>query len=721
MLFVHFCLFLSTLPRYLTMLLHPCMSSLLDSFTLHSSIIKSRNRVSKAKTGKERNMRGDLHSPSIREAQESCFQGCFPAPLLGLPVASKPTSKPTNVVATSHYDFVAATVTSLFPHTQFTNHESLPPLPEALSRFTTAYPQYSNTQEADQIRAQHYFHLSLYNHVCFDYIGLGLFSYSQQQAPNSAPSSSSRSSNSLHLPFFEISYKPTTLHFQILNGGEESELESRIMKRIMDFLNISDTDYHMVFTANRASAFKLLIESYPFQSNRRLLTVYDYNSEAVRAMIDSSQKRGAQVMSAKFSWPSLKIHSEKLTNLIVSKSKNRKKGLFAFPLQSRMTGRRYSYLWMSLAQENGWHVLLDACALAPKDMDSLGLSLFRPDFLICSFFKVFGENPSGFGCLFIKRSSASILEASTTARSMGIVTLTPAKKLSQSPGNDSDDHSETLEKSMLESKEDDLSTVRSFSGPLLPESQMHNGLGQRSSSSNPRIQMVRIEHGEASEPHTEPFSSEIVELDKPIDLLKPGNTEPDTNRMIKKSSEIECECLDHADSLGRMVISSRARYLTNWLVNALMKLKHPYPAQGLPLVKIYGPKIKFNRGPALAFNVFDWKGKKIEPVLVQKLGDRRNISLSCGFLHNIWFSDKYEEEKESVLETRHPEATLMAGDRKSERDDLGISVVTAAVGFLANFEDTYRLWAFIAQFLDADFMEKEQWRYTALNQKTIEV
>jgi len=27
----------------------------------------------------------------------------------------------------------------------------------------------------------------------------------------------------------------------------------------------------------------------------------------------------------------------------------------------------------------------------------------------------------------------------------------------------------------------------------------------------------------------------------------------------------------------------------------------------------------------------------------------------------------------------------------------------------------------VAKFLDADFVEKERWRYTALNQKTVEV
>ncbi|PQM34392.1 uncharacterized protein Pyn_07549 [Prunus yedoensis var. nudiflora] len=168
-----------------------------------------------------------------------------------------------------------------------------------------------------------------------------------------------------------------------------------------------------------------------------------------------------------------------------------------------------------------------------------------------------------------------------------------------------------------------------------------------------------------------------------------------------------------------MMITNRARYLINWLVSSLRKLKHPN-TDGFPLVKIYGPKIKFDRGPALAFNVFDWKGEKVEPVLVQKLADRNNISLSYGFLHHIWFSDKYAEEKGRNLERREGGVKGMAANKLKAKSDLGISVVTAALGFLASFEDTYRLWAFVAQFLDADFVEKERWRYTALNQKTIE-
>ncbi|KAJ9706665.1 hypothetical protein PVL29_001912 [Vitis rotundifolia] len=618
-----------------------------------------------------------MYSPCIRETSEACFQGCCLASLPGFPDPHGTDPKYLSSAAVSRYNFALTTLSSLFPNTQFSNHESLTPLDESFFSLNKAYPQYSNTNQADQIRAQEYYHLSMSKHVCLDYIGHGLFSYSQLQK----------------LPFFEISYKSVNLNSQILYGGEESELESKIRKRIMGFMNISEADYSMVFTANQSSAFKLLADVYPFQSNQNLLTVYDYENEA----------RSARVLSAEFSWPNLRIHSAKLKKIILNKRKKRR-GLFVFPLQSRMTGARYSYLWMSMAQEHGWHVLLDACALGPKDMETLGLSLFRPDFLICSFFKVFGKNPSGFGCLFVKKSSASILKDSTTAVSVGIVSLLPATRRSQLPDESATTDIETEQTSKLKLHKDGLAAASSLSGPL-PVQKISNETFE-----SYEISDVSFKQKGSS-------SSEIVELEMPLDI--PQSLNKDTS--VNGYSQIECRGLDHADSLGLILISLRARFLINWLVNALMSLRHPHSENGLPLVRIYGPNVAFDRGPAVAFNVFDWKGEKVEPTLVQKLADRSNISLSHGFLQHIWFSDKYEEEKEKILELRTIEVEGTLGNKKREKSSSGISVVSAALGLLTNFEDMYNLWAFVSRFLDADFVEKERWRYVALNQKTVEV
>ncbi|XWS49870.1 hypothetical protein CRYUN_Cryun12cG0040400 [Craigia yunnanensis] len=632
-----------------------------------------------------------MQSPWIREASKACCSGCCPNPFPGLPEShAAATSQIPSSAAASRYKFEVSTASSLYPNFQFTNHESLPSFEESFSCFNKVYPQYSQTDQADKIRAQEYYHLSNSKHVCFDYIGQGLFSYFQleSQCPGSPGTSSSSSppppvhSHSLEPPFFDISCKSVNMNSGLLYGGEESEFQSNIRKRIMAFMNISEADYTMVLTANQSSAFKLLAESYSFQSSQNLLTVYDYQSEAVEVMIESSKKRGAKVMSATFSWPNLHIQSEKLRKKIVNKSKHKKKGLFVFPLQSRVTGSRYSYLWMSLAQENGWHVLLDASALGAKDMETLGLSLFNPDFLVCSFFKVFGENPSGFCCLFIRKSSASILKNSATSTSVGIVNLVPASGPTR-----------IFEKSAISSIEtkqklDEFPVRGSFSDPI--------SIQQRNDETTRELQKTE---GIEAKKKTLSFS----EIEEVIDISFESANSKITSTPQSKNPKIECRSLDHADSLGLILITSRTRDLINWLVNALMSLEHPHSENGIPAVRIYGPKRMFDRGPAVAFNVFDWKGEKVDPALVQKLADRNNISVSIGFLQHIWFSDKHEEEKEKVLETRTSEAEGTVSSKKRDKFHSGITVVTAALGFLTNFEDMYRLWAFVSRFLDLIF------------------
>ncbi|KAK4363394.1 hypothetical protein RND71_018635 [Anisodus tanguticus] len=590
------------------------------------------------------------------------IHGCCPNPLLILleHQNQQPLPKIKSTTSACRHSFAATTTSSFFPNTHFTNHESLPSYQESFAQFLKTYPKYSETPQVDKIRNQEYYHLSVSNHVCLDYIGIGLFSYLQVH-------------ECCDYPFFDISCKSVNLKSELLHGGNGSHLESSIKKKIMNFLNMSSNEYSMVFTANRSSAFKLISESYPFKTSPKLLTVYDHESEALETMVNTSEKRGANIMSAEFKWPRLRINSEKLRKLIIRKKRKKEsRGLFVFPLQSRVTGASYSYQWMSLAQENGWHVLLDACALGPKDMDSFGLSLIHPDFLICSFYKVFGENPTGFACLLVKKSVVSMLEASV---STGIVSLVPPTQLLNSLDS-SGSGTELEQKTNYVNKLDELHISGSYS---------------------------------AQEKRKEESDQSII--------AQGSNTKVEE----KGSTEIQCRCLDHVDSLGLMQIGNRRRYLVNWLISALLKLQHPNRLDHFPLVKIYGPKIKFERGTAMAFNLFDWKGERVEPILIQKLADRNNISLSHGFLSHMWFPDKYEEEKQRTIERKKGEEKDDADSKKSKRIDLGISVVTIALSFLANFEDVYRLWTFIAQFLDADFVEKERWRYSSLYQKTIEV
>ncbi|KAJ0236560.1 Uncharacterized protein HA466_0258430 [Hirschfeldia incana] len=310
-------------------------------------------------------------------------------------------------------DFLRAT--SIAAQRAFESEEALPELEEALNTFLTMYPKYQSSEKVDQLRNDEYFHLSLPK-VCLDYCGFGLFSYLQ----------------TVHYwdtCTFSLSEISANLSNYALHGGaERGSIEHDIKVRIMDYLNIPENEYGLVFTVSRGSAFKLLAESYPFQTNKKLLTMFDHESQSVSLMGQCAKEKGAKVGSAWFKWPTLRLCSMDLKKEILSKKKRKKDaatGLFVFPVQSRVTGSKYSYQWMALAQQNNWHVLLDAGALGPKDMDSLGLSLFRPDFIITSFYRVFGFDPTGFGCLLIKKSVISCLQSQSGKTGSGIVKITP--------------------------------------------------------------------------------------------------------------------------------------------------------------------------------------------------------------------------------------------------------------------------------------------------------
>ncbi|CAK9150358.1 unnamed protein product [Ilex paraguariensis] len=307
--------------------------------------------------------------------------------------------------------------TALAAERTFCSEESIPDLYEAFSKFLTMYPKFQSTERVDQLRSDEYDHLSDSSaKVCLDYCGFGLFSFCQtlQYWESSA---------------FSLKEITANLGNHALHGGaDEGTAEHDIKSRIMDYLNIPENEYGLVFTVSRGSAFKLLAESYPFQSNKRLLTMFDHESQSVSWMAQCAKEKGAKVHSAWFKWPTLKLCSRELRKQLSIKKRRKKDsavGLFVFPVQSRVSGAKYSYQWMALAQQNNWHVLLDAGSLGPKDMDSLGLSLFRPDFIITSFYKVFGYDPSGFGCLLIKKSVMGTLQNQCGRTGSGMVRIVP--------------------------------------------------------------------------------------------------------------------------------------------------------------------------------------------------------------------------------------------------------------------------------------------------------
>ncbi len=317
-------------------------------------------------------------------------------------------------------------------------------------------------------------------------------------------------------------------------------------------------------------------------------------------MADSARRRGAEVTSASFAWPSMRIHGTDLRKRLTRGRRRRSgRGLFVFPLASRMTGARYPYLWMTAAQEHGWHVALDACALGTKDHDTFGLSLIRPAFIICNLFKVFGENPSGFAGLFVKKSSLAALERSVIARSIGIVSIVPARRWSHHDGYSTElEHSRSFPKvgaaQPVALDDVDVETTNSFSGPL-------------SSTAITRSRTLQSDAAENGDTH----APEIREVDDSTAENGFYSEEPraenghGTEQLAKEEEdgsvmEVECRGLDHADALGLIAIGNRLGCISSYDLRAY-DLRPPGPpprmASGLRVLRAYDLRLVRPPGP----------------------------------------------------------------------------------------------------------------------------
>ncbi|CAL9137882.1 unnamed protein product [Musa acuminata var. zebrina] len=843
--------------------------------------------------------------------------------------------------------------TALAAERTFLSADDIPALEEAFSKFVIMYPKYQSSNKIDRLRLDEYCHLSAAGaRVCLDYCGFGLFSYLQ-------------SFQSWESSAFSLSEITANLSNHALYGGaEKGTAEYDIKTRIMDYLNIPENEYGLVFTFSRGSAFKLLGESYPFRANKRLLTMFDHESQSVNWLAQSARDKGAKVHSAWFRWPTLKLCSTELRKQICGKKRKKKKdsatGLFVFPVQSRVTGAKYSYQWMALAQQNNWHVLLDAGSLGPKDMDSLGLSLFRPDFIITSFYRVFGFDPTGFGCLLIKKSVMGSLQNQNGCTGSGMVKIVPVfpqylsdsvdgldllagidnerivengessmsdahrgsllpafsgaftsaqvrdvfeSEMDQDNSSDRDGASTIFEETesisigeVMKSpvfSEDELSDtsfwidlgqspfasdhsgqlnkVKKSGSPMPPswftrrknnkrvspkvasmnsrrpigddhvlsfdaavlsvsqelnhvkedreepsdygtkdsrfhyaseikeESKVKDATGKRGikfSSAN-RSKIISstsvcgwdadYENGTTSEiypeNHTEFKDSAIrretegefrllgrrggdnsrfmggkflgvqeselaSSMDRKVSFSMDGNgaaevsyhnsdagevsgralglgyddyydnaihdaDDNDAQEWGRLEPEILCRNLDHANMMGLNKTTLRLRYLINWLVTSLLQLQLPDPVGGssVPIVQIYGPKIKYERGAAVAFNVKDRSGAVIKPEIVQKLAEKNGISLGIGFLSHISVMNNQKNlHGEGLTDTsfHHPANNRQETKSDNKNTVTRVEVVTASLGFLTNFEDVYRLWAFAAKFLDPSFLKNDR-------------
>lgn len=165
---------------------------------------------------------------------------------------------------------------------------------------------------------------------------------------------------------------------------------------LLAHLDADDAEYDVAFTANATAAVKLVAESYPFSRiGIYALSVDNHNS--LNGVREYARRAGSPVAY-------LPLDGElRLTNAAAALGElgvARGAKLFGFPAQSNFSGVRHPLELIAVAQRAGFDVLLDAAAYLPTSR--LSLRIWKPEFVVLSFYKLFGL-PTGLGALVARR------------------------------------------------------------------------------------------------------------------------------------------------------------------------------------------------------------------------------------------------------------------------------------------------------------------------------
>lgn len=250
--------------------------------------------------------------------------------------------------------------------------------------FIERYPAYRHTEKLDALREREYSRLDALGHVYVDYTGGGLYAESQlrehMQMLVSGVYGNPHSTN------------PTSLAM--------TEVDERARRFVLQYFNADPDEYLLIFTANASGALRLVGESYPFETNGQFLLTFD-NHNSVNGIREFAGGKGAPVTYSPLLPDTLRIDEEQLRanlNRAIPGGNN----LFAYPAQSNYSGVQHPLEYIEIAHQHGWDVLLDSAAFAPTNR--LDLSVYKPDFVSLSFYKIFGF-PTGIGALIARRDT----------------------------------------------------------------------------------------------------------------------------------------------------------------------------------------------------------------------------------------------------------------------------------------------------------------------------
>ena len=254
--------------------------------------------------------------------------------------------------------------------------------------FSASYPSYARTRALDEVRTREYPLLNAQRHVYLDYT-----------AANVPPQSL-------------IARHVDLLRGHVLGNPHSTnpassltmEWVERTRRAVLAFFNASADDWVVIFTANATQALKLVGESYPFEPGGKYLLTFD-NHNSVNGIREFARTKRSTTTYVPIVLPEMRVDDDELMRHL-ERARPGRANLFAYPAQSNFSGVQHPLDWIEIAHRKGWDVLLDAASFTPTNR--LDLSRWQADFVVQSFYKIFGY-PTGVGCLLARKAALAKL------------------------------------------------------------------------------------------------------------------------------------------------------------------------------------------------------------------------------------------------------------------------------------------------------------------------
>uniref|UniRef100_K3WYH6 Molybdenum cofactor sulfurase n=1 Tax=Globisporangium ultimum (strain ATCC 200006 / CBS 805.95 / DAOM BR144) TaxID=431595 RepID=K3WYH6_GLOUD len=283
--------------------------------------------------------------------------------------------------------------------------------------FLRAFPQYGYGKDdahkekqlaIDRMRAQEFAHME--GSVYLDHAGATMYSSVQLQRV-----------------FAELS---TGLYGNPHSTSTTVRAVGDVKRRVMRFFSAREDEYELIFTSGTTAALKLVGECFPWQHESRFSYSMDSHT-SVLGIRGYAAKHGADTVCIPLDeMQQMEEDQNKSNDAEVSTSteeeatqSNVPLNLFAFPAECNFSGSRHPLSLVdrvrngqldeqqpfetTKAQGSRWLVLVDAAKYVSTH--KLELSKYKPDFVVCSFYKMFGY-PTGLGALLVKKTALPLLQ-----------------------------------------------------------------------------------------------------------------------------------------------------------------------------------------------------------------------------------------------------------------------------------------------------------------------